>query len=102
MNATRAALEERWPLLLTGERGRAIAEATELMEADKELPPGTRLRVEGYGDGVYESFASNWFGANEHTLRFEDKSGGGGYRLIPLKLRDMSWEVIAPAPSSDK
>ena len=44
--------EQGWPLLLAGEKGRAIAEATELGRADKEMARGTRLQIEGYGEGV--------------------------------------------------
>ena len=90
LDARRVALEQAWPLLLAGERGRAIAAAQEVGMADKEMPRGTKIRVEGYGDGTYEGFESHWIGANTHTVMF-----ASGPR--ELMLRDMKWSVTAPA-----
>ena len=106
----RADLEAKFPAVMEGERARGIAAATELLKADKAVAPGTRIQVDGHGEGVYVSFESRWIGANEHTLDFRPASGGagagagagvgggGGERKV-LKLRDLGWKVIAPAPS---
>ena len=132
LSQRRRELEQAWPLIMAGERGAAIAAATELLKADKALPPGklsvlnldqaqmwhtwymwyitwpklsgrnrpdfvghggigTRLSIEGFGEGTYEGFEMHWIGANEHTISF----GAADQRV--LKLRDLQWQVIAPA-----
>jgi len=90
-------LEAKWPAVMAGERARGIAAATELLQADKAVPPGTRIQVDGHGEGVYVSFESKWIGANEHTLAFPGGEGGGGGGQKALKLRDLTWKVTAPA-----
>ena len=48
--------------------------------ADEALPAGTRLRVEGLGEGTYERFSKNMIGANDHFVRF-----GTGVQTVQLK-----------------
>ena len=61
---------------------------------DKAMPPGTRVRVAGQGDGTIEGFEGHWIGANEHIIRFDS---GGAAVPVPVKLRDLDWCVISAA-----
>ena len=55
---------------------------------DKELPHGTVVYV-GRRRGTYRSFEKKTFGANEHTIRFDDGS------RETLKLKDVSdWRFV--------
>ena len=92
----RADLEAQWPAVMEGERAAGIATSTEQLSADKGLMKGTRIEVEGHGEGVYESFESKWIGANEHTLNFQNDGHVVSTRKV-LKLRDLRWKVVAPA-----
>jgi hypothetical protein len=94
-------LEAKFPAVMAGERARGIAAATELLTADKAVAPGTRIHVDGHGEGMYVSFESKWIGANEHTLDFRLAPGaeGGDATRKVLKLRDLGWKVVAPAPT---
>jgi hypothetical protein len=56
---------------------------------DKEMPPGTRVRVDGRGDGTVEGFESHWIGANEHIIKFDSEGVA-----TAVKLRDTTWDVI--------
>jgi hypothetical protein len=59
---------------------------------DTALPAGTRLRVEGLGDGVYERWERKTFGANAHFLDF-----GGGVQQVALRgLAPSQWSVLPP------
>ena len=69
--------------------------ATRLGEADKALPMGTRLRIEGLGDGTYIRFESRWVGANEHHIRLDSGI------VRKLKLQDVMWSVIIPEPEPE-
>ena len=60
--------------------------------ADEALAAGTRLLVSPHGDGVYERFERNTFGANDHYIRF----GRGGSQKVALKkLRPQDWAVLS-------
>ena len=52
------------------------------------MPPGTRVRVTGRGEGTIEGFESHWIGANEHIIRFDAEG-----HAVAVKLRDMDWRV---------
>jgi hypothetical protein len=52
------------------------------------MPPGTRVRVAGRGDGTVEGFESHWIGANEYIIRFDSEGA------VAVKLRDLNWRVI--------
>ena len=55
---------------------------------DKELPRGTVVYV-GRRRGTYSSFEKKTFGANEHTIRFDDGS------TETLKLKEQSdWRFV--------
>jgi len=70
----------------------AMEAASALGRADKEMPPGTRVRVDGRGDGTVEGFEGHWIGANEHKIRFD-----GTREAVDVKLRDLDWQVLGPA-----
>ena len=65
--------------------------------ADRKLTHGTRIAVQGRGAGTVAGFASHWFGANEHVVRFDSGStakvklrgvlGGGRSSLWPSSWR---------------
>ncbi len=57
---------------------------------DKAMPPGTRVRVAGRGDGTVEGFESHWIGANEYIIRFDSEG-----QPTAVKLRDQNWRVIS-------
>jgi len=62
------------------------------VQDDEQLKAGTQLRVSTHGHGVYERFEKNFWGANDHYIRFgsEDQS-------VAVKLRDLNvwdWEVL--------
>jgi hypothetical protein len=60
---------------------------------DAALPAGTRLHVEGLGDGVYERWERKTFGANAHFLDF----GAGGVQQVALRgLAPSQWWVLPP------
>ena len=61
-------------------------------EIAAKRPEVTWSRIDSRAPGRYEGFTSNWIGANEHSVRF----ASGAHHA--LKLRDMIWEVTAPAP----
>ena len=55
---------------------------------DQELPRGTVVYV-GRRRGTYRSFEKHTFGANEHTIRFDDGS------TETLKLKELSdWRFV--------
>ena len=69
---------------------RMIARVAGLQDA--ALPAGTRLRVEGLGDGVYERWERKTFGANAHFLDF-----GAGVQQVALRgLAPSQWWVLPP------
>ena len=70
----------------------AMEAASALGRADKEMPPGTRVRVDGRGYGTVEGFEGHWAGANEHKIRFD-----GTREAVDVKLRDLDWQVLGPA-----
>ena len=47
------------------------------------MPPGTRVRVAGRGDGTVEGFEGHWIGANEYIIRFDSEG-----QPTAVKLRD--------------
>jgi hypothetical protein len=55
--------------------------------SDQEMQVGTRVRVEGHGLGVYESFAKNVIGGNSHMVRF-------GADVASLELPKLRWVVL--------
>ena len=56
---------------------------------DKELPHGTVVFVGSWRRrGTYRSFEKHTFGANDHTIRFDDGS------TETLKLKDVSWRFV--------
>jgi hypothetical protein len=59
---------------------------------DTALPAGTRLRVEGLGDGVYERWERKTFGANAHFLDF----GDGAQQVALRGLAPSQWSVLPP------
>jgi hypothetical protein len=62
---------------------------------DTALPAGTRLRVEGLGDGVYERWERKTFGANAHFIDFSDEHGG--VQQVALRgLAPSQWWVLPP------
>ena len=61
--------------------------------ADRAMPAGTRVRVAGLGDGVYERFRRNTLGANDHFIRFP-------HDLEKVELKKLSltdWSVLRPS-----
>jgi hypothetical protein len=74
------------------EPARLIAQHAALQ--DTALPAGTRLRVEGLGDGVYERWERKTFGANAHFLDF---GVWGGVQQVALRsLAPWQWSVLPP------
>jgi hypothetical protein len=78
------------------ETERQIANAEEAEEArqcglaDKALPAGTRVQVEGLGLGSYERWSQSWLGANDHFIRFPS-----GVEKVELKkLGPQAWTVV--------
>jgi hypothetical protein len=59
---------------------------------DTALPAGTRLRVEGLGDGVYERWERKTFGANAHFLDF----GAGAQQVALRGLAPSQWWLLPP------
>jgi hypothetical protein len=59
---------------------------------DAAIPAGTRLRVEGLGDGVYERWERKTFGANAHFLDF----GDGAQQVALRGLAPSQWWVLPP------
>eukprot|EP01044_Picomonas_judraskeda_P012211 COSAG03_NODE_1731_length_3593_cov_87.784488_8_plen_187_part_01 len=58
---------------------------------DQALPTGTRIRVEGLGEGAYERWGKARIGANDHFVRFPS-----GVRKLQLrKLGPQAWAVVA-------
>jgi len=54
---------------------------------DEALPQGTVVWVGGIsGRGTYQGFKKKSFGANEHTIRFDDSS------TQTLKLKEQRWK----------
>jgi hypothetical protein len=74
---------------------RACSEQFAQGQADEALAAGTRLHVSPYGEGVYERFERNTFGANDHYICF----GSGGTKKVALnKLQPQEyWTVLALA-----
>jgi hypothetical protein len=69
------------------EKEQKEAEADALGAADKPLPPGTRIAVAGHGRGSYVSCIERWFGANDHTIEFDNGT------TVELQLRELQWTV---------
>eukprot|EP01046_Picozoa_sp_COSAG06_P046776 COSAG06_NODE_6681_length_2827_cov_15.522536_1_plen_351_part_10 len=71
---------------------------------DTALPAGTRLRVEGLGDGVYERWERKTFGANAHFIDFGDGEfsyihgwGLNGVQQVALRgLAPSQWWLLPP------
>jgi hypothetical protein len=93
----------RWAVALYGEGDSARIDAVPVAEParliaqhaalqDTALPAGTRLRVEGLGDGVYERWERKTFGANAHFLDF----GGGAQQVALRSLAPSQWSVLPP------
>eukprot|EP01044_Picomonas_judraskeda_P042341 COSAG03_NODE_21747_length_300_cov_0.587065_1_plen_75_part_01 len=61
-------------------------------QQDAALPAGTRLRVEGLGDGVYKRWERKTFGANAHFLDF----GDGAQQVALRGLAPSQWWVLPP------
>eukprot|EP01051_Picozoa_sp_SAG22_P000034 SAG22_NODE_1_length_62449_cov_158.689270_34_plen_324_part_00 len=76
---------------------RAIAAASEAVDAealgqeDRAMPVGTRIHVEGRGEGVVRGFKRKAVGANEHLIEF------GRQLAEPVKLKETArcWRIIA-------
>lgn len=94
---------ESWAELLTQHRTEYNARlqhsfVTSLQAlADAEDEPvlsGTRISVQGHGEGIYQHFSRSKVGANQHTIEF---SSGG---LKKLKLKGVRWAVLE-APTLD-
>jgi hypothetical protein len=51
---------------------------------------GTRISVDGHGEGVYQAWSQNVIGANDHTVHF-DRSGRQEVQLKPLTGK---WFVV--------
>ena len=84
------------------EQFRGAEEQEKIGKADKEMAVGTRLYVQGYGEGVCLDFVSKKIGSRKagYTIRFDDIQGGK--RCQPcLKLRDFEWHVISAAEGGD-
>ena len=59
---------------------------------DETLPPGTRVCIPGRGVGTYQRFSRNTFGANAHTIDF-DQSGRETLELRQLCTEQSHWVV---------
>ena len=86
-------------------------QTAKLRKKDLELPQGTRVLIDGHGAGRIVGFESSSFGANMHTVVFDECSGscsggggGGGSGRgrggegcsacrQTLQLKDMSWTL---------
>jgi hypothetical protein len=98
---------EGWAKLLTEHRTEYTARLqhsfVESLQAladaeDEPVLPGTRISVQGQGEGVYQAFNRSKVGANQHTVDF---SSGGGVKKI--KLKGATWTVLeAPALDPDR
>ena len=80
-----------WPLM---QRGRArqmlAAQARDRGLRDEALLPGTKLRVNTIGDGIYSGFERSRIGTNDHYIRF-----GEVVRKVELKkLGPSEWSVL--------
>ena len=60
--------------------------------ADDAMPSGTRVRVDGLGEGVYDRFSRRCLGPNGHVIRFSDTAGAQTVRL--RKLNAEQWSVV--------
>ena len=65
-------------------------QADVLLRADREPAAGTRICVAGRGRGTYVRFERKRFGANEHTIRFED---GRKTETARVQLKGNLWTV---------
>eukprot|EP01044_Picomonas_judraskeda_P012922 COSAG03_NODE_1903_length_3376_cov_1.008239_2_plen_375_part_00 len=92
----------RWAVSLIGKGDSARIDAVPVSESarliaqhaalqDLALPAGTRLRVEGLGDGVYKRWERKTFGANVHFLDF----GDGAQHVALRGLAPSQWSVLA-------
>jgi hypothetical protein len=87
-----ARLEGPLPVAASEEDQERLLRARQAALQDLALPAGTRLRVEGFGDGVYERWERKTFGANAHFVHF-----GGGVQQVALRdLAPSQWWVLPP------
>ena len=83
----------RQPKQMTQEKIDQLEVQRRLGRKDQAMAEGTRLWVDGCGDGVYVRCAKSWFGANEHHVRF-------GREVKTLNLQTMGssqWKVTGLA-----
>jgi hypothetical protein len=52
---------------------------------DQAMATGTKIYVEGHGEGTVAGFKKNTFGANEHSVNFTCGT------ILRLRLRDATW-----------
>ena len=65
-------------------------EQQQLGDRDQALAPGTRLVVEGYGEGIYIEWTQRLVGANTHAIHFDT----GGRQEVQLKPLAGKWQVL--------
>ena len=65
-------------------------EQQQLGDRDQALSPGTRLVVEGYGEGIYLEWTQHMVGANTHAIHFDR----GGRQELQLKPLAGKWQVL--------
>eukprot|EP01046_Picozoa_sp_COSAG06_P034120 COSAG06_NODE_3546_length_5201_cov_21.568013_1_plen_491_part_10 len=87
-----ARIEGPLPVAAREEDQESLLRAWHAAMQDLALPAGTRLRVEGLGDGVYERWERKTFGANAHFIDF----GGGVQRVALRSLAPSQWSVLPP------
>eukprot|EP01046_Picozoa_sp_COSAG06_P024721 COSAG06_NODE_2032_length_7794_cov_35.231839_1_plen_402_part_00 len=80
------------PVAAREEDQESLLRARHAAMQDLALPAGTRLRVEGLGDGVYERWERKTFGANAHFLDF----GAGAQQVALRGLAPSQWSVLPP------
>lgn len=57
---------------------------------ERPLGAGTRISVDGHGEGVYQAWTRNMVGANTHTIHFD----AGGRQEIQLKPLAGHWRAL--------
>ena len=51
------------------------------------MATGTKIYAEGHGEGTVAGFKKNFWGANEHTVNFDNGT------VAQLKLKGMGWSA---------
>ena len=92
---TTASQEQVLGLLVSPTASVVLATARQCARADRALLPGTRLRVEPYGEGIYERWEPRAVGGNRHFIRFR-RGDGAAAEPVTLQRRTTRYSVLPP------